>query len=123
LKIRSGYELPEGMTREQVAARLVRLVKPCNPMVVKEFITLQAFKPFYGVDEERVEIVFDRLYQDIKDMPEVAVVLALDELRNTKETNWFPLALIVPTVKDYSDFIYDAMDFFKNSPCNQSENV
>ncbi|MCF2502747.1 hypothetical protein L0663_05115 [Dyadobacter sp. CY107] len=45
-------------------------------------------------------------------MPEVAVVLALNDLRKGADT-FFPLAKILPEVCEYRDIIYNALDFFQ----------
>ena len=104
------------MTERSVRAGLTELLRPCHPTVRKEFVVLHAFKPFFELDprkpdQERMDIVFDRLFHDIKDLPEVAVVLALDDLRNGK-SKWFPIDEILPAVEEYRDLIYDALDFF-----------
>ena len=111
MNYRSSYHL-EGQTRDQAVRGLVELCRPCSPTVVKHFVTLQAFKPFFDNDPDRISIVYDLLYEDIKDMPEVAVVLALDDLRQ-HESKYFPLGDVVKEVTYYRDMIYDALDYFK----------
>jgi hypothetical protein len=99
------------MTHESVTKGLTELLRPCSPTVTKHFVTLQAFKPFYDADASRIQIVFDGLYSDVKDFPEVAVVLALDDLRK-EDDKYFPLYKIMPAVKEYAEFINDAKDYF-----------
>ena len=112
LVFHSKYELPEDMTPESVRAGLIELLRPCSPMVTKSFVTLQAFKPMYQADEDRIKIVYDGLYRDVREMPEVAVVLACDDLRNTKG-KYFPLDEILPAVTEYRDLIHDCLDYFQ----------
>ncbi|WP_149242975.1 hypothetical protein [Dyadobacter sp. 32] len=109
---RSEYSLPEGMTEDAVIKGLTEMVRPCSPTVLKYFVTLQAFKPFFDADAERVNIIYDMIFQDLKDEPEVAVVLALEDLRTAKG-KYFPLDEVLPAVLEYRDLIYDALDFFK----------
>jgi len=113
----SSYTLPEGMTRDSVVRGLIELIKPCSTTVTKYFVTLQAFKPFFEADPknpdtDRNDMVYEMLYRDIKDMPEVAVVLTLDDLRKGPG-KWFPLDEILPAVSEYRDIIYNALDFFQ----------
>ena len=112
ISFHSSYALPEGMTSESVVRGLVELCRPCSETVVKYFVNLQAFKPLYGDDQERTQIIYDLLYEDIKDMPEVAVIVALDDLRN-HDSKWFPIGEVVPAVSEYRDMIYDVLDWFK----------
>ena len=58
-------------------------------------------------------VVFDRLYEDLKDYPEAAVVITLDDLRTTEGKYWPETYDIVKSVKEYTDFIYQVLDYFK----------
>lgn len=110
----STYQLPEGMTDESVRKALIELLRPCGPMITKEFVKLQAFKPFYDTDPDRTAIIYDMLYEDLREFPEVAVVLALDDLRKG-EDRYFPTEKILPAVSEYRNFIHDCLDYFKES--------
>lgn len=100
------------MTHESVIKGLTELLRPCSPMVTKSFVELQAFRPFYKMDEDRVKIVYQGLYRDLQELPEAAVVMACDELRNCEKKS-FPLDEIKPLAEEYRDMIYDALDFFQ----------
>lgn len=108
----SSYTLPNNVTPESVRAGIIELVRPCSPLVTASFVTLQAFKPMYEADQKRIDIVYEGLYRDVKDLPEVAVVLACDDLRNC-ESRWFPIDQIKKCSEEYRDLIVDATDFFK----------
>ena len=115
----SSYNLPEGMTHDSVVRGLIELIRPCSPTVTAHFVTLESFKPFFEAnprepDLVRKDMIYETLYRDVKQMPEVAVVLALDDLRKGTDT-YFPLAKILPEVREYRDIIYDALDFFRHS--------
>ena len=112
MKTYSTYHLPDNMSHESVIKGLTELLRPCSPMVTKAFVELQAFRPFYKTDEDRVKIVYQGLYRDLKDLPEAAVFIACDELRNC-EKKYFPLDKIKPIAEEYRDIIYNALDYFQ----------
>lgn len=112
MKMYSTYRLPDNVTHESVIKGLTELLRPCSPMVTKAFVELQAFKPFYKTDEDRIKIVYQGLYRDLKELPEAAVIMACDDLRNTNG-KWFPIEDIVPTVSGYRDLIHSALDYFQ----------
>lgn len=109
---RSEYALPEGMSHQQVVNGLIECIRPCNPMVVQHFVRLQACKPFFETNAERMQIIFDCLYEDLKDFPEVAVILGIDEVRQAKGKYFPSIQEIETEVSFYRDMIFDALDFF-----------
>lgn len=111
----SEYALPDGMSHQQVFYGLVECIRPCNPMVVQHFVRLQACKPFFETDVERMQIIFDCLYEDLKDFPEVAVILGIDEVRQAKGRYFPSIEEIVTEVSFYRDLIYDVLDFFREA--------
>lgn len=108
----STYHLPDSITHEAATRGLTELLRPCSPMVTKSFVNLQAFKPFFENDESRTKIVYEGLYQDVKELPEVAVVLACDDLRKDSTIKYFPIDKIQFCAEEYRDIIYDALDYF-----------
>ena len=110
----TGYDIPEGMTHNSVVSGLIELCRPCAPDVVAHFVRLQASKPFFDADEQRMAIVFECLYDDLKDFPEVAVVIGLDDVR-TMPGKYFPETHeIISAVSEYRDTIYLALDYFSD---------
>jgi hypothetical protein len=115
LLFRSKYEIPQGYTHEKIVNGLIDICRPCSPMVTAHFAMLMAHKPFFDQDEERVKIVFESLYEDLKDYPEVSVVLALDDLRLT-EGRYFPTTNeIIEQTKLNAEIMLSALDFFQEN--------
>lgn len=109
----SKYNL-DGLEADQIEKNVIELLKPCSPTITAHFARLQAFKPFYEADQAKVDIIYSALVDDLIDFPEVAVVLALDDIR-TSPGRFFPTAEdILSEVKINTDLIYDVLDFFKN---------
>lgn len=89
------------------------MVKPCSSTVTAHFVRLNVCKPFFDTDQDKLEIFFECLYDDLKTLPEVAVVLALDDLRKAEGT-YFPTSHeIIKETKKYSYMIFYALDFFQ----------
>ena len=110
-KTRAGYELD--MSRQQAINELIECLRPAGPSITAHFVNLYACKPMFDAVEERMGIAFDALYNDLKDNAEVAVVLALDNLR-TVPGRYFPsFDEIIKTVSEYREMIYSALNFFK----------
>lgn len=79
-----------------------------RPYVVAHFVRLQASKSFFDSDEQRMGIVFDNLYDDLNDYPEVAVVIGLDNLRTALGIYWTETHEIISAVSEYRDRIFQA---------------
>lgn len=60
-----------------------------------------------------MQIIFDCLYKDLKDLPEVAVILGIDGVRQAKGKYFPSVEEIVTEVSFYRDVIFDALDFFQ----------
>jgi len=107
------YDLPAEMSSGSVINGLIDICRPCAPDVVAHFVRLQANKPFFDADEQRMGIVFECLYDDLKDYPEVAVIIGLYDQRTALGKYWPETSEIIAAVKECSETIFMPWVFSK----------
>jgi hypothetical protein len=108
------YDIPEGMTHKGIMRGLIDAVKPCADDIGAHITCLLAFKTIYDADALQIEVIKNGLIRYIKDYPEIAVVLALNDMR-LREGKWFPeVHEIIKEVKEYAETIYNALGYFAN---------
>ena len=108
----SEYTIPDGLTDAQVRSGIIELMRPCSPTVTAYFVRLHACKPFFDGSQEKIGIVFDCLYDDIKDFSEIAVIMGLEDSRKSSG-KWFPSnGEIIQEIRGYDELIRDVSDYF-----------
>lgn len=117
------YNIPENMTPESVTKGLIELCRPCSPDIVKYFVRLQACKPFFDTEAERIQIIFDCLYDDLREFPEVSVIMGLEDVRKAKGKYWPSMEEITSAVQKHRNDIFEMLDFFKESSCNSNNSA
>lgn len=106
--------MQDDLTPQQAKNGLIELLRPCSVGVTAYFVRLQANKPVYDADPARIAIIYECLYEDLKDYPEAAVVLAFEDLRLTKG-KYFPATTdIIEAVTEYQATINECLDFIGN---------
>ncbi len=97
---------------ELVQNGLVEMLRPCSPSVTAYFARLQACKPFYEADPTKIKIVYECLFDALRDYPEVCVILALSDLCTSKGRYFPEIAEIVAETEIYGELLHDVTDFF-----------